>query len=99
MPTTGSVPLQFHVPQPASRLDGLPDFSALVVPKAGEVRRPPPDCAPETIRDLAYSIIRVVDETGSAIGPWAPDLSADELITGLRNMMTLRAFDTRMQMA
>jgi 2-oxoisovalerate dehydrogenase E1 component alpha subunit len=99
MPTAGVGQLQFHVPQPASRLDGRPDFSALVVPKAGEVRRPSPDCVPETIRDLAYSIIRVLDDTGAAVGPWAPDLSSDELIAGLRNMMTLRTFDTRMQIA
>jgi 2-oxoisovalerate dehydrogenase E1 component subunit alpha len=99
MVPTDSTQLQFHVPQPASRLDGRSDFSTFDVPKAGDVRRPSPDCAPETIRDLAYSIIRVLDETGAAVGPWVPNLSPDELINGLRNMMTLRAFDTRMQLA
>ncbi|EJN15196.1 pyruvate/2-oxoglutarate dehydrogenase complex, dehydrogenase component alpha subunit, partial [Bradyrhizobium sp. YR681] len=63
------------------------------------VRPPPVDVAPEEIRDLAYSIIRVLDHEGQAIGPWAPDLSLDELVAGLRHMMTLRIFDARMQMA
>ncbi|PZO00854.1 MAG: 3-methyl-2-oxobutanoate dehydrogenase (2-methylpropanoyl-transferring) subunit alpha [Hyphomicrobiales bacterium] len=92
-------PLRFHVPEPASRPGGQPDFSNVVIPEAGSVRKPPVDVAPDEIRDLAYSIIRVLDSEGKAVGPWAPDLSNEDLITGLRNMMTLRSFDARMQMA
>ncbi|MET3280743.1 hypothetical protein ABIF43_006232 [Bradyrhizobium japonicum] len=92
-------PLRFHVPEPASRPGGKPDFSGVSIPKAGSVRRPPVDVLPEEIRDLAYSIIRVLNHEGRAIGPWVPDLSLDELVAGLRHMMTLRTFDARMQMA
>lgn len=92
-------PLRFHVPEPASRPGGKPDFSGVAIPKAGSTRRPPVDVAPEEIRDLAYSIIRVLNHAGQAIGPWVPDLTQDELVAGLRHMMTLRTFDARMQMA
>ena len=96
---TTTTPLRFHVPQPASRPGEKPDFSHVVVPKAGSVQRPPVDVDPRDIRDLAYSIIRVLDSEGQAVGPWVPDLDKDALIRGLRHMMTLRAFDARMQMA
>jgi 2-oxoisovalerate dehydrogenase E1 component alpha subunit len=91
--------LSFHVPAPAVRPGGTPDFSDVKISAAGEVRRPEVDVAPETIRDLAYPIIRVLNPEGEAVGPWAGLLSNEELLEGLRHMMTLRAFDARMQMA
>ena len=91
--------LSFHVPAPAVRPGGTPDFSDVKIPPAGEVRRPEVDVAPEDIRDLAYSIIRVLNRNGEAVGPWAGLLTNEELLEGLRHMMTLRAFDARMQMA
>jgi 2-oxoisovalerate dehydrogenase E1 component alpha subunit len=94
-----AMPLKFQVPEPASRPGGKPDFSTMVIPKAGSVVRPPVDVDPKDIRDLAFSIIRVLDDDGAAVGPWAPALSQEELVAGLRHMMTLRAFDARMQMA
>jgi 2-oxoisovalerate dehydrogenase E1 component alpha subunit len=92
-------PLSFHVPAPAVRPGGTPDFSDVPISRAGEVRRPEVDTAPEDIRDLAYAIIRVLDRESEAVGPWAGLLSDEELLEGLRHMMTLRAFDARMQMA
>ena len=92
-------PLTFHVPEPAVRPGGTPDFSDVPIPQAGSVRRPEVDTPPEAIRDLAYAIIRVLNRDGEAVGPWAGSLSDEELLEGLRHMMTLRAFDTRMQMA
>ena len=86
-------PLSFHVPAPAVRPGGTPDFSDVPISLAGEVRRPPVDCAPADIRDLAFSIIRVLDRESNAVGPWAGLLSDTELLEGLRHMMTLRAFD------
>ena len=58
--------------------------------------RPEVDVASEDIRDLAYSIIRVLNRDGEAVGPWAGSSTDEELLTGLRNMMKLRAFDSRM---
>jgi 2-oxoisovalerate dehydrogenase E1 component alpha subunit len=92
-------PLSFHVPAPAVRPGGTPDFSDVRISLAGEVRRPEVDAAPEDIRDLAYAIIRVLDRDSEAVGPWAGLLDDEALLKGLRHMMTLRAFDARMQMA
>jgi 2-oxoisovalerate dehydrogenase E1 component alpha subunit len=92
-------PLRLHVPEPEVRPGGTPDFSSVRIPRAGTVARPEVDADPEAIRDLAYSIIRVLNRDGEAVGPWAGLLSDEELLSGLRDMMTLRAFDARMQMA
>ena len=92
-------PLSFHVPEPAVRPGGTPDFSDVEISRAGEVRRPEIDVAPAEIRDLAFAIIRVLDRNSEAVGPWAGLLTDQELLEGLRHMMTLRAFDARMQMA
>ena len=97
MPDFG--PLSFHVPAPAVRPGGTPDFSDVPISRAGEVRRPEVDCAPEDIRDLAFKIIRVLNRDSEAVGPWSGLLSDVELLEGLRHMMTLRAFDARMLMA
>jgi 2-oxoisovalerate dehydrogenase E1 component alpha subunit len=92
-------PLTLHVPEPAVRPGGAPDFSNVKVPTAGMVPRPKVDVDPETIRDLAFSIIRVLNRSGEAVGPWAGLLSDEELLEGLRHMMTLRTFDARMLIA
>ena len=95
---TSLAPLTLHVPEPAVRPGGTPTFD-VEIPEAGSVRRPDVDVSPAEIRDLAYSIIRVLNRDGEAVGPWAGLLSDEELLEGLRHMMTLRAFDARMQMA
>jgi 2-oxoisovalerate dehydrogenase E1 component alpha subunit len=92
-------PLALHVPEPAVRPGGVPDFSNVHIPRAGSVSRPPVDADPESIRELAYSIIRVLNREGKRVGPWSDLLSDAELLEGLRHMMTLRAFDARMLMA
>lgn len=96
---TESTHLSLHVPEPAVRPGDQPDFSNVNIPKAGSVPRPEIDAAPESMRELAYSIIRVLDHEGSAVGPWAGLLSDEELLSGLRHMLLLRAFDARMLMA
>ncbi len=53
-------PLSFHVPAPAVRPGGTPDFSDVKISRAGEVERPPVDVAPEKIREHAFKIIRVI---------------------------------------
>ncbi len=81
---TGYGPLKLHVPEPAVRPGGIPDFSSVKIPDAGSVPRPEVDADPESIRDLAYSIIRVLNRDGQAVGPWAGLLSDEELLAGLR---------------
>src|ERR1044072_6045193 len=88
--------LSLHVPEPAVRTGGAPDFSNVKIPKAGAVPRPEVDASPEDIRDLAFSIIRVLNRAGEAVGPWSCLLGDDELLEGLRHMMKLRTFYARM---
>ena len=94
-----SDPLKLHVPEPQFRPGGRPDFGGVSIPKAGTVRRPPVDAAAEEIRDLGYSIIRVLNRAGEAVGPWAGDLPDEAHLAGLKTMMKVRAYDVRMQMA
>lgn len=91
--------LSLHVPDPGVRPGDTPDFSDVDIPKAGEVRRPDIDVDPKDIRDLAFTVIRVLSRDGEAVGPWAGTLTNDELISGLRHMMRVRIFDSRMLMA
>jgi 2-oxoisovalerate dehydrogenase E1 component alpha subunit len=90
------VPLRFRIPEPPARPGEQADFSYLVVPPAGEARRPEVDTQPNDMRDLAYSMVRVLDEQGAAVGPWAPEVDPDALYQGLRAMVMTRAYDDRM---
>ena len=92
-------PLRLHVPEPSGRPGHETDFSYLHLSPAGVVRRPPVDAAPADTSDLAYSLVRVLDDTGHAVGPWAPQLDAQQLRAGLRAMMKTRAYDARMLIA
>ena len=96
---TDAGPLRFKVPEPPARPGDQPDFSYVDVPPAGSVRRPDVDVAPADIRDLAYSLIRVLDDDGRATGPWAPAVEADQLRRGLRAMVKTRIYDDRMLQA
>ncbi|CAN5390692.1 3-methyl-2-oxobutanoate dehydrogenase (2-methylpropanoyl-transferring) subunit alpha [soil metagenome] len=89
-------PLHLTVPEPAFRPGDLPAFSDLDLPAAGATPRPPVDADAADIRDLAYGLVRVLDEDHAAVGPWAPGLSTDELVAGLRHMLRVREFDRRM---
>jgi 2-oxoisovalerate dehydrogenase E1 component alpha subunit len=91
-----STPLSLHVPVPLARPGETPDFSGLVLPKPGETPRPEIDANPAAMRDLAFSLIRVMDDKGGAIGPWNPGLPTDFLVSALRTMVRIRAFDDRM---
>jgi 2-oxoisovalerate dehydrogenase E1 component alpha subunit len=92
-------PLRLHVPEPSGRPGCATDFSYLHVSPAGAVRRPPVDTSHFDTEDLAYSMIRVLDEDGRAVGPWAPDVPVTQLRRGLRAMMKTRIFDARMLVA
>jgi 2-oxoisovalerate dehydrogenase E1 component alpha subunit len=92
-------PLRLHVPEPTGRPGHDTDFSYLPLSAAGDVPRPPVDVQAAQTRDLAFTLIRVLDEHGHAVGPWAPQLSNDQLRRGLRAMLKTRAFDARMLIA
>ncbi|MEQ1549231.1 MAG: thiamine pyrophosphate-dependent enzyme [Chakrabartia sp.] len=89
-------PLSLHVPEPKYRPGDTADFSDIIVPKAGETTRPDTVVAAGDMRDLAYGLVRVLDDDGQAVGPWNPRLSPDALRALLRSMVLTRAFDERM---
>lgn len=94
-----SEPLRLHVPEPTGRPGCRTDFSYLHLSPAGAVRRPPIDVAPADTAHLARSLVRVLDDHGAALGPWAPDLDDARLIAGMRAMLKTRIFDARMMIA
>jgi 2-oxoisovalerate dehydrogenase E1 component alpha subunit len=94
-----SATLRLHVPEPSGRPGHETDFSFLHVSPAGAARRPPVDTSHFDTEDLAYALIRVLDDDGRAVGPWVPELDPVALRRGLRAMMRTRIFDARMLVA
>ncbi len=92
-------PLRLHVPEPTGRPGCKTDFSYLRVAPAGAVRRPSIDVAPADTSDLAYTLVRVLDDEGRAVGPWDPQADPALLVRGLRAMLKTRIFDARMLIA
>ncbi|MEO7027409.1 MAG: thiamine pyrophosphate-dependent enzyme [Caulobacteraceae bacterium] len=91
--------LALRIPEPRARPGEKTDFGNLRLSEAGEVDRPPVDVGLAQVRDLAWRLIRVLDDEGRAVGPWAPDLTPDVLRQGLRYMLLTRALDDRMYRA
>ena len=89
-------PFDLHIPTPPARPGDTPDFSALAIPAAGAVPRPDIRARAETLRDMAQGLVRVLDDESRAVGPWAPDITADRLRQGLRAMLLTRLFEDRM---
>jgi 2-oxoisovalerate dehydrogenase E1 component alpha subunit len=92
-------PLRLHVPEPTGRPGHATDFSYLRLAPAGAAPRPPLDVLPADTYPLARSLVRVLDDEGRAVGPWAPEVSPEVLQRGLHSMMKTRAFDARMLIA
>ncbi|MBB5216925.1 3-methyl-2-oxobutanoate dehydrogenase (2-methylpropanoyl-transferring) subunit alpha [Parapusillimonas granuli] len=92
--------LRLHVPEPSGRPGHATDFSYLRLAPAGELRKPPLDTSFHDIQDMAFSLIRVLDDDGNAVGPWAdPAIDPELLRRGLRAMIKTRIYDARMQIA
>jgi 2-oxoisovalerate dehydrogenase E1 component alpha subunit len=88
--------LSLYIPEPKYRPGDTPDFSDLNISPAGAVRRPDVAVHSSEIHDLAFTLIRVLDDKGDAVGPWDPKLDVDTLKRGLRAMLLTRIFDDRM---
>ena len=89
-------PLRLHVPEPSGRPGRPTDFNYLQLCPAGRAEKPPVDVAPVDTRELATQLIRILDEGGRAVGPWATEEAPDLLLQGLRAMLKTRLFDARM---
>lgn len=90
-------PLTFTVPEPHSRPGDAPDFTDLEIPEAGSARRPDVDSKAVDMKDMARTMVRILNRDGEAVGPWVdPDLDTELLLKGLKAMMKMRVFDHRM---
>lgn len=88
--------LSLHVPEPKFRPGDEADFSNIIVPAPEPGPPPPESVAPADIHPLAFGLVRVLDDDGTAVGGWNPRLSPERLVAMLRYMLLLRAFDDRM---
>ena len=89
-------PLDLYVPEPKYRPGDEVDFSDIRILPAGETRRPDIAVGHHEINDLAYGLVRVLDEDCKAVGPWDPKLDSATLRKMLEAMVLTRAFDNRM---
>ena len=98
--TMTQTPLKFYVPEPPGRPGQATDFSYLRLQPAGEARKPAIDIAPYDTRDLAMGLIRILDDRGQAVGPWADALPDDSVLRkGMLAMIKTRILDARMVIA
>jgi 2-oxoisovalerate dehydrogenase E1 component alpha subunit len=88
---------RLHLPNPPARPGEAPDFSYVDLSPAGVVRRPDMNARARDIGYLSTELVRVLDDSGNAVGPWHPHLDPGELQIGLRHMLLTRIFDDRMQ--
>jgi 2-oxoisovalerate dehydrogenase E1 component alpha subunit len=88
---------RLHLPKPPARPGEAPDFSYLQLSPAGAVGRPDVSTRARDMLSLSVELVRVLDDSGEAVGPWNPHLEPDELQVGLRHMLMTRVYDDRMQ--
>src|SRR5579863_5738916 len=84
-----------HHPAPGER----PDFAYVRRYEAGVTERPAVDVPAHATHELAYHLIRVLDNDGAAVGAWDPKLDPEPLRPGPRALLLTRAFDDRMMRA
>ena len=97
--TKNTPKLSLRVPEPPARPGDKADFSHVQIDEAGAVARPDVSVSPEATRELAFRLVRVLDDNGKAVGPWDPKLDVETLKRGLKAMVLTRAFDDRMHKA
>ena len=68
-----------RVPKPPARPGEAPDFSYVSLSPAGATPRPVPSASLTDTAALTSGLVRVLDDTHKAVGPWNPELDADTL--------------------
>lgn len=84
------------IPNPPFRPGEKPDYSFMSLPSPTESIKPDYMADPAEMKDLAYGMVRVLDDEQHAQGPWDPQLSVDKLQAALRYMVETRLYDERM---
>jgi 2-oxoisovalerate dehydrogenase E1 component alpha subunit len=62
-------PLRLHVPEPSARPGHETNFAYLHLAPAGAARCPPLDVKPAQTSDLAFNLVRVLDDEGRPSAP------------------------------
>ncbi len=88
---------RLHLPRAPARPGEKPDFSYVHLSPAGAVARPDVNARARDIEPLSVELVRVLDDSHTAVGPWHPHLDPAELQVGLRHMLLTRIYDERMQ--
>ena len=88
---------RLHLPKAPARPGEAPDFSYVQLSAAGAVGRPDVSTRARDMLSLSVELVRVLDDSGEAVGPWNPHLEPDDLQVGLRHMLMTRVYDDRMQ--
>ena len=87
---------RLHIPHPPARPGEKPDFSYVDISPPGAVGRPDTKTRVRDMESLAFSMVRVLGDDDTAVGPWDPHLHPHDLQIGLRHMLLTRVFDDRM---
>ena len=64
-----------------------------------EMRKPDLDEKVERIALMRKGLVQVLGEDDKAHGPWAPQLTIEQMLVGLRDMVLVRAMDARLLQA
>jgi 2-oxoisovalerate dehydrogenase E1 component alpha subunit len=95
-PVTTEPRLRPHLPPHHAEPGQRPNFDYVRRYAVGVTERPAIDAPAQATHELAYQLIRVLDDDGAAVGAWDPGLDPEALRRGLRAMMLTRAYDDRM---
>jgi 2-oxoisovalerate dehydrogenase E1 component alpha subunit len=87
---------RLHIPRPSARPGEIPDFSYLNLKSADSADRPPVNSRAAEIEYLSIGLVSVLDDDHKAVGPWNPDIEANELLRALQWMMLTRCYDEQM---
>src|SRR3954447_23042143 len=90
----GAGALRLRIPEPAR--GHRPADRVHFISKAGEMKKPALDEKVERVALMRKQLLRVLDDDGTAVGEWVPELSVTDKLAGLRNMMLVRSFDARL---
>lgn len=90
---------RLNFPEPPARPGESPDFSLVEIPAAGTLGVPPIHLSADDSQAYSNGLIRVLDDEGKAVGPWAEYLKDIDPIAyrqGLIDMMKMRVIDQRL---
>jgi 2-oxoisovalerate dehydrogenase E1 component alpha subunit len=88
---------KLNVPAPKYRPGDAPNFDNMMVGVNQDLSKPAIDSEPMDMIDHAIGLVRVLNDEGELYGDWIPDISDEELLKGLSDMMLTRIYDDRMQ--